>query len=225
MNNAVYFLDIAKATTDSATSNNFINWVNNNNGFVAAIFALFSIILSIIALIISLKSAKEQNKIQQAIAEKQNNLQKEHYLASIHPYKINCRKVLNDIKFMVNNIDSYLSNNELKDLSVNNVVDKYYDAIKSMNITLDEAKLTISESEYFLGINTSVKLSTILLDLEQLNSKIEFYKMFYKSTISYAQSGEFLSKSCVEEISEQVKKITNGIQEIMPEILYDSIII
>lgn len=76
----------------------FIKWSNENQGFISALLAIFSLLVSVVAIIISIITAQKQRKDQLVIAKRQELIQKRQIKVDSYPYRFECWRVLTFLK-------------------------------------------------------------------------------------------------------------------------------
>ena len=76
----------------------FIQWSNENQGFISALLAIFSLLVSVVAIIISIITAQKQRKDQLVIAKRQELIQKRQIKVDSYPYRFECWRVLTFLK-------------------------------------------------------------------------------------------------------------------------------
>lgn len=183
----------------------FINWCNNNQGFLAALSAITTFPVSIIAIIVSIIVMIKTNKQDKQIELRQEDIQRRQLKVDTYPYRLECWKTLINLETLIDMISIMLNLHSFKEKSFINIFDSYQKLLVNSELTQRQVTLCLRQAETVFPVESWNKIKSIKSNFIKMDNAFAEFK-FLDEYLSEGEKGD-RKKHNVKIITECVKTL------------------
>lgn len=184
----------------------FINWCNDNEGFVSALLSMLSILLACISLLISLQISRRQRKNDHELALRQEDLQKRQIKLDTYPYRVDCFETLCKLKEFTESSRKFLDGMKIEEKTPLQIKQIYSILHKKIDDSGTDVILKLIEGENVFQVSEWKKLKEIRKYYDRICFSFSLLSALDKDFLSEEEKSA-VKKERASMIKDDVRKL------------------